>query len=181
MKNTVIAATLVFLAGCHTFTQVKPDYTDMPADAMRAVAIEIEQIVADGNRDGKLSEHEGLVVDGEAVQHAVRTRAARSELIDAFRDTGHAWERRNGLLDIIPSKEYKRFGSSQDRSRNALLVMSENDDRWAIYENILRDSNIKPKSLSAVQHIFCEVRLEFMGEGQKYENDAGTVAYIDGR
>jgi hypothetical protein len=87
---------------------------------------------------------------------------------------------RNGLIEVLRTREYKKFGSSRDRDRNALVVLGENTDRWAIYEGIVDAGNFPSKSLGAVQRIFFEARLEFLADGVKYESETGEVAYIGG-
>ncbi len=180
MKRVILLGLLVGMCGCHTFVQMKPDYADVPVDTLRAVAREIEQAVHDGNRDFSIADRDGVIVNTESVQQAIRTRAARAHLVDAFLETGHAWETRNGLLDILRTGEYKKFGTSRDRDRNALMVLGENTDRWAIYEGIVDASHFRSKSLGAVQRIFFEARLEFLPDGAKYESEDGEVAYKGG-
>ena len=180
MKRSVLLLLVLGMAGCHTFVKMKPDYSEVPADALRAVALEIERAVQEGNRQPEIASRDGVLVDGDVVKQAIRTRAARSELVNAFRASGHAWERRNGMLHIIRSEEYKKLGDRHDRDRKALLIYSEEQDRWALYEGIIKDSNFPPRSLGAVQRIFHEARLELMPAGQKYEDAAGNVAVIGG-
>lgn len=180
MKRWIPLVLMVGLCGCHTFMKVKPDYADLPVDTLREVAREIEQIVHDGNRDFTITDRGGVVVNTEPILHAIRTRAARAHLVEAFLETGHAWERQSGLLDVIRSSEYKKFGSSRDRDRNALVVLGENTDRWAIYEGIIDAGNFPAKSLSAIESIFFEERLAFLPEGVKYESETGEVAFVGG-
>jgi hypothetical protein len=104
---------------------------------------------------------------------AMRSRAARFELIDEFRSMGFSWERRNGRLWILKSRAYSEATTSQDRNRYAFLVYSENDDRWRLYESLIDSNNLPSNSLGAIQEIFFEARLEFMTQGQLYENSQG--------
>ncbi len=175
---------MIVLTGCQTITSPigmrRPDYTALPEETMRDIAYEIEQIVAEGRRDFTIQDRESIVVNTEEVLHAIRTRAARSELIDEFRDTGHAWERRDGHLWIIRSREYRDAGTRRDRDRNALMISGESENRWTIYEGIRKASNLRPAALPAIQEIFFEVRLEFMSPGQKYETEAGEVGIMGG-
>ncbi len=171
----VQAAVLVAFAtlgslGCHSFVRMKPDYAELPADALREIASSIEQAVADGVRSPSLPSLDGIVLSGDAVTQSIRTRAARSELIVGFRETGHAAEMRNGTIKIMNSREYKKESRRGDRSRNALLIMSENNDRWTLYEGLVEDNNFPPRSLSAIQRIFFEARVETLGPGQHFED-----------
>jgi hypothetical protein len=161
--------------------KMKPDYAELPADTLREIAVQIEQAVKDGEREPQIEDRGGVVLSTDAIKQAIRTRAARAHLVEAFLQTGHAWERRNGLMDIIRSSEYKKFGTSRERDRNAMVVMGENADRWALYEGIIDAGNFPAKSLGAVQRIFFEARLQVIADGIKYEDESGNAAYKGGQ
>jgi hypothetical protein len=175
VKKLALFVAVTLLCGCHTFMQMKPNYAKMPADSVRAVAAEVEAAIRDGNREPQIADRDGIVVNTDEVKQAIRTRAIRYELIKAFLETGHAAELNNGLVNVLRSREYKKFGTSRDRSRTALLITSENGDRWAMYEGILKASNFPGKSLSAIQSIFYEERLKLLPAGLKYENESGDI------
>ena len=172
------------LAGCvggsalvAPFTRNAPDYSALPAEGMREIAREIEGQVVDANRSPELRNREGLIVDSEDIVQALRARAARVHLVNAFLDTGHGWERRDGRLWVIRSEAYKASGTSRTRDLDALMVNGENRNRWTVYEAIIDNSGLPSKALSAIEEIFFEARLELMGPGQKYESEDGeTVA-----
>lgn len=180
MRNAIAFCVVgLILAGCgatlNPFTRLSPDYTTVPEAALQDLTREIERNVRDGNRQAVIENTGGLVLDTPEIRQAIRTRAARAELLDQFLSTGHACEEASGLVKVLRSKEYKRFGSSRDRDRYALLVMSENNDRWVIYEGIVKASKLSPRSLSAVQHAFYEARIELMPAGRKYEDGSGNI------
>jgi hypothetical protein len=149
-----------------------PDYSELPVAALRSAARDIEQAVAAGNRTPELTSQPELTMDSEIIRQAVATRAARSTLIDAFRDTGHISEKRDGLIWILRTRDYKNSGSRLDKDREALLVMGENNNRWSIYEGIINANNFPPSSLGAIQLTFHEARLEFLSSGQKFEDES---------
>lgn len=156
-----------------------PAFSDkLPLDALRAIAINIEQQVADGNREPTLNSVDGLVVDTPEIHQAVRTRAARVELVKTFLDNGHGWERRNGRLWVIRTKEYKESTTSRQRDIDAVMVNSENRDRWTIYEGLLDANRLGRGVLSDVEFIFFEARLKHMTDGQKFEADNGEQTAI---
>jgi len=182
VKRTIAAIflSLLCLPGCHTFMKVRPDYTEVPVEELKQAALEIERQVSEGNREPVLTNRGAVIVDTDEIRQSVRTRAARSHLIKAFLQTGHACEMKNGTIAVLRTREYKKLGTSRDRDRNALLVLGENADRWAIYEGIVKASKFRPKSLPAVQRIFYEARLEYLEDGAKFEDDSGNVAYKGG-
>lgn len=154
----------------------QPDYSLVPEDDLRAVALQIEEQVAAGNREAELIDHGEIVVNTDVLRHAVRTRAARHAVLSELLDSGHAWERLNGRVWIIRSSAYKTFGSKNDRNRHALIVSSENRDRWLLYESIIKDNDLPQKALATVQSIFSEERFGLLKPGQKYETRSGDVA-----
>lgn len=178
MRWLVLGLGAVLLAGCATMTnplaELKADYKDVPIDDLRAVAQEIESAIQQGNRTPQVADRNGVVVNDEQIMQAIRTRAARVELLNEFRSSGFAVEQRSGLVKIITNKEYKSFGSGRDRDRNALLVTRENADRWALYEGILKKSNFSPKALDVIQTAFYEARVAVLPAGQKYEDESGN-------
>jgi hypothetical protein len=157
------------------FVHMKPDYSQLPEEALRAAAADIEQAVQAGNREPGLANREGIVLETELIQQTLRSRAARAEQLNTFLDSGYCMEGCNGLVYVLRGKDYKKSTTGKERNHHALLVMSENDDRWALYENIVEASNLPPRSLSAVQSIFHEARLACMSPGQKYEDENGDA------
>lgn len=168
---------LLVLAGCATanpFTRMAPDYSDLPVDALKAVAADIEQAVAAGDKEPVIDSR-GLVVDTPEIKQALRERAIRCPLVHGFVSTGHAYEQQGGLIAILRTKEYKQAGSSSDRDRNAQIVTGENASRWVLYEGILEANNFSPKNLSAVQAIFSEARIALLPSGAAYEAPDGSI------
>ncbi|HJP36496.1 MAG TPA: hypothetical protein QF901_10950, partial [Gammaproteobacteria bacterium] len=148
-KFVVYGALLFLAAGCQSFTRVvqpftslKPDYTDLPVEDLRTLAMDVEREIAVGNRAPDIDGHGPLTLDDPAIAQAIRTRAARYELIDAFRSTGFGWEKKDSLISVIRSSAYKKSGTRRSRDRDAMLVMSENDNRWIIYEQLLKVNNL---------------------------------------
>jgi len=177
--TVVLAAMSALLCGCATvssiFGQGAPDYSNVPADALKRVAQDIEKSVKDGNREPVLTNQDGLKLDSPEIVQAVRTRAARAQLVSKLLSTGFAVEQKDGLISILRSREYKKASTSDDRDRNALVVMSENANRWTIYEGIVKFSNLSPKALATVQDAFYKARVELMAAGQKYQDEEGKT------
>lgn len=181
MKRIVAGIVLSCLAaGCHTFMRVAPNYEDLPVEDLRTVAKEIERAVHEKNREPQIANRGSVRVDTDEIRQAIRARAARAHLIEGFLATGHLMEANNGLVEILRTREYKRFGTARDRDRNAQLVIEENANRWALYEGIVKAGNFSPRTLPGVQRIFYEVRMEFLADGTKVEDENGNVAYKGG-
>lgn len=168
------------LCGCATTSSVpfmrgEPKLESVPEAELRTVAEAIEKAVRDGNKEPNIGNQGPIVADFPELQQAVRSRALRYPLIDGFLSSGHAYETENGLIAVIRSKEYKSEGNSQDRDRDALLVMSENNNRWTIYEGLVEHSKLPARSLASVQEIFRQERVKNMSPGQKHKEPGGEI------
>ncbi len=155
--------------------RMRPQFNAVPKDTLSAVAREVEQAIQSGTRDPKIADREGVKVNTPEILQAIRTRAARSVLINEFLDTGFAAEHRDGLIYVHLSKEYTKSTKRRQRDRQAYLVKNENDDRWAIYEGLLNANKYGARSLSAIQDIFAEARRQAMTPGQKYQGADGKI------
>jgi hypothetical protein len=180
LKPYIVLSVVIALSGCvsigNPFVHMKPNYATLPVDAMREVAKDIEKAVHAGEREPRIADRGGIVVNHQTVTQAVRTRAVRAGLVKELLDSGFAREDRDGLISILRSSEYKKKTAAKDRDRNALVVMNENSDRWALYEGLVEAGKLAPRSRSAIQEIFYQARLEFLAPGQKYEDASGNTA-----
>ncbi len=180
MRTAFILPVLTAMAcGCATvsgtFGSLKPDYSAVPEEALREVALEIERAVEAGNREPGIQNRAGIVVDTPAIQSAIRSRAARAQLVDELLDAGLGWEERSGLVSVKRNDQWKKELNRQQRDRHALVVQSENRDRWTIYEGILEASNYGSKALGAVQAVFFDAQVETLDTGQQYQGPNGEV------
>lgn len=188
MKRGVIVCLLGagLMAGCGTlsgagsvmanpFSHMKPDYSEVPVEAMKVLARRVEEVVVNADGEAVIQGEGNVSIDTPVIRQAIRTRALRHEMLAQFLDTGHVYESKNGLVEIERTRAYKQSGSSRDRDRNALLVLSENENRWQLYEGILKANNLSPRSLSAVQAVFHEARVAVLAPGQRYEDESGAI------
>lgn len=181
MKTTpyLMIALLLTLTACaritSPFTSMRPDYSNVPEAELTAFALAVEQAVRDGERNAVFEGYPGVATDNEEILQAINTRVARAELVQALLDSGHAYEQAQGTICIIRSRDYKNQTSRRERDQNALLVMSENGNRWTLYEGLLKASNWQRKSLGAVQESFFNARVQSMPSGQLYENSDGQI------
>lgn len=176
----LLLALLVSLTACarltNPFSTMRADYTSVPEASLNAFASAVEQAVLEGNRTSTFDGYDGVASANEEILQAVHTRAARSELIQALLNSGHAYEQAQGTICILRTRDYKLQTSKKQRDQNALLVMSENANRWTLYEGLCKASNWQRKSLGAVQASFFQARVQSMSAGQKYEAADGKIA-----
>ncbi len=172
----IAATTLVFslcLVGCSTtnsMLHLAPDYSALPVEELAQVATAVETIVAAGDEDFALENSGGVTIDTVQMKQAIRNRAIRHELLSELLDTGFVVEKENGLIAIERSSAYKKARSSRQRDWDATLVMSENDNRWTIYEGLIKVNEWAPRGLSAVQETFFKARVPLLTEGQRHDS-----------
>lgn len=169
MKNSMLRGGVAMLlalavAGCastpNPFVHLRPDYSELPVAELDAVAQEIEAAVDRGDREYAPPTRGGIVADTPEIKQAVKQRAARHELVTALLAAGYAEETDSGLVNMITNSAYKKATTKRERDRNALVVYSENQNRWTLYEGIMKASNLPPRSLSAIQETFYKARTQ---------------------
>lgn len=178
-RMALLFAFALALQGCagmsNPFVRQKPKYDTVPVEALEAAARDIERAVAAGDRDAAIAPREGLALDDPTVAQVIRKRAARAALVAMVLDTGHAHEQRGGLIAMRPSREYRQGTSRRERDRHALIVIEENNDRWLLYERLVKASGLPSRGLSAVQDAFHRARVEVLAGGHRYENENGEI------
>ena len=172
MKSIIASAILVLIAaGCSTtnsLIRLAPDYSELPAENLRSLASTIEEAVTEGDEAPTLATAGEIEVETPAMRQAIRTRAIRYPLLSEMLDAGFAFEGDNGLIAIRRNSAYKKATTSRQRDREAMLVMSENSNRWAIYEGLVEANEWPPRSLSAVQETFFKARVPLLKPGQQH-------------
>jgi len=175
----LLASTAIFItSGCTTanpFTRMKPDYAALPVDDLSAIAQNIERAVSSSDRDATIPNQGNVTVDTPQLKQAIRTRAARYELVRDMLESGYIIEEKGGLIAIQRSRAYTQSTSRQERDRHAMVVMSENRDRWTLYEGILKANNFAPRNLSAVQTLFHQARIMYLPPNANYEEIDTTL------
>lgn len=175
MKYYAVATLIVVLSltGCSTtnsMLHLAPDYSALPVTELEHVAHSVESIVAAGDQEFALENTDSVTIDTVQMKQAIRNRVIRHELLSELLDTGFAVEKENGLIAIERTSAYKKARSSRQRDRDAMLVMSENNNRWTIYEGLVEVNEWAPRGLSAVQETFFKARVPLMAAGQRHDD-----------
>lgn len=173
----LIVALMLFSCGTvlHPFVRIAPNYSIVDADKLQKCAEYIEEQIWMGNREPDLNVVEGINLDTPTIRQAIKTRSARVELVKSLFDKGYIYEQNNGLVAIQRNRNYKRSTNRRERDKNALVVMGENNDRWALYEGIVEANNYPSRALSTVQDIFYRAQVNVLQQGHKYQNDQGEI------
>ena len=178
---SLVCLVLLF-SGCAKYGnpigRTEANYANIPVEALTNAALYLEKQVKEGNRTPDLALIDDFVLDSPAVKQALRSRAARIELVQILLDSGHAYEKRNGLIAIHRTKAYKKSGTYQSRDRDALVVISENNDRRMLYSSIQEINNLNPADRTAIENIFFEVHKQTLEVGQRFENTDGEIVTI---
>ncbi|MCX8065434.1 MAG: DUF1318 domain-containing protein [Candidatus Hydrogenedentes bacterium] len=174
----VLMHILLLVPSCGTigsFVRLAPDYSALPEDDIINVAKVIESAVWNGKTELEVYKVGSINLDTPQIRQAIKTRGLRSQLVKELLNSGFIYEQNGGLIAILRTSEYKKKTTRHQRDKNALIVMSENNDRWALYEGILKANNYPSKSLSAIKDAFYKARVEILEPGQKYQTVDGDI------
>ncbi|MFO7775845.1 MAG: hypothetical protein R6W89_08615 [Candidatus Hydrogenedentota bacterium] len=165
--------------GCVTVpgvgSELRPDFDAVPEQALRQVALEIEQAVLAADEDYVPQDRDGLMLDTELIRQTVRTRALRGERVNELRDTPWVYEQRSGVLALQRGRDYRNETTREQRRQYAALVYRENDSRWTLYEAIREANDLGSRGYDAIRLAFFEARVEAMPAGQLYEGPDGEL------
>ncbi len=176
--HAAVLGCIIFLSSCATIqttvARATPDYNALPADSVRETAAYFEKGIKDGIREPVLQSLDDLIIDTPEIRQALRSRAARSELVQDILSRGNAVEKANGKISIIRNNAYKKSTTSKLRDRDALFIIMENRDRVIIYQSLTDTNNLNPAGRSAMESIFQQVRIEQLEPGQLYDDANGN-------
>lgn len=170
-RNLLVLLLLTLLPACALLGKGKP----FPEDSARRLATSIEEAVRTENREASLPEGDGIKASSPDLMQVLRTRAARYPAYKELMDAGYGYEERGGLVAIRTSKDYRKATKSNERARHALVVLQENNDRWAMYDAILKENRMGAAKQKQLRSIFAQVRNEVMPEGWFYQDENGKV------
>lgn len=158
-------AVILLGAGCaatSSFVRMAPDYSAVPQESLAAVALEIEEAVWRGDRAPIIQDRPDVIINTPELMQAIKTRALRHEIVEELRQNNFLAENEAGLIVAVRTQENKSATTRRERDRHALIVMSENENRWQLYEGLLKANNWSRKALSAVQATFAQARQQVM-------------------
>jgi len=176
---------LLATAGCSSFDnplwRSKADYTEVPAEVLHDLALEIEQIVMNGDHGVQVKGRDGVELADPLIKQAIRSRTMRYKLLVPIYEEGYICEKPNGhlyLYDIL-AKEYRKSRTRREKNRDALIVSNETNDRRRLYMAIIEANNYKARARTAVEEIFYKARISILPDGYKYENMDGELHIKD--
>jgi hypothetical protein len=170
-RYILIIALLALFPACAMFGKGKP----FPEESMKKLVTSIEDAVRQGDREAKIPECDGLTAASTEFAQLLRTRAARYPAYQELMDAGYGYEEQDGLVAINATKDYRKATKSRERARHALVVLQENNDRWAMYDTLLKENKIGGGKLKQLRAIFGAVRVGGMPQGWLYQDADGKI------
>lgn len=162
-------------SGASPFVFLTPKYSLVPEQALRETARGIEAAVYNEDPGAEIAASESVKVEAPELRDIVRRRAIRRDVVEDLLDLGFAFENNRGLLELDRDRAYRDATTGRDRNRCSMIVMTENDDRRALYDGLRKENKIRRGTLSTIQRIFYEERVPFLDEGQKYQTAGGAI------
>lgn len=163
-------ALLLAAAGCAAFSR----QPEVPEEAMRRAATAIERAVLEG-ADSEIAFEDQPEFKGAAreVERAVRSRQSRIGVVGEFKQKGYVGENARGLLKYVKNSECQK--DSRLHTRVANVILSDNGDRWRIYETLARENHLSGSGRKRIQTIFHEVRIELARPGDLLQLTDGAA------
>ncbi len=118
----------------------------------RRIAALIEDVVVGRAAIVSMPESvDGVIIGQPDVTAAIESRQTRFDACARYKTMQCIGENRRGLA------HYRKCEACEDRQvRNQvyMLIISENDDRWAIYEGIVKGNRLPSPALKTLQEAF---------------------------
>ncbi len=171
VQTVVCVMTLV--AGC---TMIDPrSARSLDANTARRIAAVVEDVVAGRTAADSLPESvDGVTIGLPDVMTAVESRRARFEACARYKAVQCIGENKRGLA------HYRKCDACEERQvRNQVLMLidSENVDRWAIYESIVKGNRLPSSARRTLQEAFRAEHEARALSGELYQTQDGDWMY----
>ena len=145
----------LLIVGCAALSREPP----LPEESVTKIAAAIEQTVLTGAEAGiTVEDAPGFKARLFEVVQAMQARQARVETVTEFKQKGYVGEGARGLIKYVKNDECRADARLHDRVAN--VILSENADRWRIYETLARENRLSTRGRKRIQAIFHQVRIE---------------------
>jgi len=157
------------LMGCAMFGPGSAESLD--AETARQIASLVETVVAGDMEAELLPDSVGSVtIRLPAVMAAIESRRNRFASCARYKELNCIGENREGLA------EYRKCDACQNRgTRNLVyaLIVAENDDRWSIYEGIVKSNHLGRSARKTLQQSFRAEHEARASSGELYQTPEG--------
>ena len=159
----------LILSGCALFSQ-EPEIAD---DPILQVARAIEQAVMTTPDSPAAIEDQGaFTANVPEVVQILHRRQLRAPVVAEFKDKGYIGESARALIKYVRNPDCGR--DSKLHARVAYLILSENDDRWALYEALADANGLSASGRKRIQSLFHQVRSDLARPGHLVQLEPGA-------
>ena len=170
MKARLAALSIMLLvASC---TAINPrSGRSLDADTARRIAVLIEDVAAGSTAISSLPESvDGVIIGQPDVTTAIESRRERFDECARYKAMLCIGENRRGLAHYRECDECK---DRQIRNLVSMLILSENTDRWTIYEGIVKSNRLPSSALKTLREAFRTEHESRASSGELYQTQAG--------
>jgi uncharacterized protein YdbL (DUF1318 family) len=104
--------------------------------------------------------------DSPRIKQLVGSMKARYPEVDAATKTGAAGENNRGLLELVKPE---KISDAEKKNAVQRTIAAENDDRKALYQEIARLNSDQNLTVSAVERVYAQKRLERAQPGELFQ------------
>ena len=170
MKARLAVVCMIMLVASCTLIDPRSSRS-LDANTARLIAVLIEDAVAGRTAADSLPESvDGVTIRLPDVMTAIESRRARFDACARYKAMQCIGENRRGLA------EYRKCEACQEGKVRDLvlnLILSENDDRWAIYETIKKNNRLPSSARRTLQETFRAEHETRTLSGELYQTQDG--------
>jgi uncharacterized protein YdbL (DUF1318 family) len=161
-------ALLLAVAGCAALS----DRVEVPEESLQEAAVAIERTVVEGEASVALKDQLEFKARSPEISLAVMGRQSRIGIVAEFKRKGYVGESVRALLTYVKNADCRK--DARLHSRVANVILSENADRWRIYEELARLNRLSGSGRKLIQTAFHEARIELARPGDMIQLSTGA-------
>ena len=170
MKARLVAVSIMLLVASCTVLDSRSS-PSLDEQTARRIAVFVEDVAAGRSAAESLPESvDGVIISQPDVTAAIESRRDRFDELARYKAMLCIGENRRGLA------HYRKCEACKDRQvRNlvSMLILSENADRWAIYEGIVKSNRLPSRALKTLQEAFRAEHESRASSGELYQTQSG--------
>jgi len=165
----VVLIAFLAVAGCRVFLR----QTALDEAAVKEAATGIEQAVLGGLGAGfVLQDKPNFKVGSTELSQIIQRRQSRVGVVAEFKQKGCLGESADGLITYVKCPECQT--NARLHNRAAQVILSENDERWRMYETLARENHLSSRARRRVQRIFHQARIDLAHPGDLVQLSPGS-------
>ncbi len=161
-------ALLLVVTGCAALS----DRVEVPEEALQEAAVAIERTVVGGEASVVLKDQPEFKARSPEIMLAMMGRQARIGIVTEFKRQGYVGENARALLKYVKNAACQKDSTLHARVAN--VILSENADRWRIYEELARLNGLSGSGRKSIQAAFHRARIELARPGDMIQLNTGA-------